>query len=560
MALSHDEQLAMFVSLLCLLGFGRALGELARRLHQPAVLGEILAGVLLGRTVLGRAWPAAWKFLFDPESLNATAVIGIGTLAVTLFMLVAGIEMSLRAVWKRGPQSVIVSVGGILIPFCIGFITAYFAFSRFDPPKGVDRKHFAFLIGVAMSITALPVVAKTLRDLHLYRTDMGVTVMSAATIDDLLGWALFAVVLSISSTDHSGPGLVVSLTLAPVFVFGMLTIGRWLFHRILPWLQAYLSWPGGVLGFIGTTSLASSSFSLYIGLHSTLGAFMTGAALGDSMHLRDKTRETLDQFVSFLFVPIYFAGIAVNIDFIGKFDAFIVFVMFLIACVGKLVGAYVGARIARLSNRESVALAVCMNARGAVEIILANIALDNDLITEKVFVGLVVMAITTSMIPGPLLGYILGRKRAISFTAFIPPTGFVSSLRAQTPLEAVRELCSTLDSGDHAGNIMAQEELEPTGRDSGVAIPHGEVRGLSTPRVAVGLSRDGIDFQAPSGMPSKVIILVLMPCGDIDAQHDLLDDITKMLGNSELVNELQNTRTLTELFALMQIRRAELTY
>lgn len=559
MGLTHDEQVAMLVSLLCMLGLGRLLGELAMRLKQPCVLGEILAGVLLGKTVLGRAWPAAWKFLFNPDSPNGIAVIRIGTLAVTFFMLVAGIEMSLNTVMRRIKQSVVVSAGGIIVPFVAGFLLAYFTYSKFDPPATVKRFNFAFIIGVAMSITALPIVAKTLRDLHLYRTDMGMTVMAAATIDDLLGWALFAVSISISGGTSHGPGLIPALVLLPVFVVGMLIIGRWIFNLILPWVQAYLSWPGGVFGFIGTVSLASASFAQYIGVHSTLGAFMTGVALGDSMHLRDKTRGTLDQFVSFLFVPIYFTGIALNVDFISHFDPLIVFSVLAVACVGKLVGSFSASRLAGLTNRESLAVCVCMNARGAVEIILANVALENKLIKEPVFVALVIMAISTSMLPGPLLVRILGRSPVCSFTSFIPPNGFLPDIRATTSEGAIKELCSALGLESHAANVVSAEAVDPTGNDNGVALPHALVVGLAAPRIAVGLSRDGVDFDAPNRVASKVIILVLAPRGDIDAQHDLLEDITRFTDSHQFVEELLRVRRLTELFALVKVKRSELT-
>jgi Kef-type K+ transport system membrane component KefB len=230
----HDAQIAMFVALTTLLGLSRLLGELARFVHQPAVLGEIIAGIVLGQTVLGRMWKSGYGFLFRTGSASSVAFQAVAGLAVTLFTLVAGIEMSLGNVPIRRNRALAVAVAGIITPFGGGIILTYFAFDNFDPPPGANRIHFALVIGVDMSITALPVVAKTLRDIHLYHTDIGITVMSAATVNDLIGWSLFAVTLSFSGSDEGRPSLAISLSCPLVFVVALLTIGRWLFDLLLP--------------------------------------------------------------------------------------------------------------------------------------------------------------------------------------------------------------------------------------------------------------------------------------------------------------------------------------
>jgi Kef-type K+ transport system membrane component KefB/mannitol/fructose-specific phosphotransferase system IIA component (Ntr-type) len=557
--LDHNAQISLFTSLTVLLGLARLLGELARFVHQPAVLGEIVAGILLGQTVLGKIWKTGYDFLFRKGSAGFIAVQGVAALAVTLFMLVAGIEMSFKDVVKRRNQSLIVAAAGIIVPLGSGMLLTYFGFRHFDPPPGVNRVHFALVIGVAMSITALPVVAKTLRDLHLYHTDMGITVMAAATVNDLIGWSLFAIALSLSGRSEGGPHLAISLVFSVLFVVLMLTVGRWVFDLLLPPLQAYLTWPGGVLGFIGFSGLASASFALYIGLHNTLGAFMTGAALGDSKHLRHRTRNMLDMFVSYLFVPIYFASVAISIDFVKDFSAVIVFSILIVACAGKLIGAYVGARVARIGHREAVAIAVCMNSRGAIEIILANVALQYNLISQKLFVALVFMAIITSMLPGPLLRLIIGSPNPSTFTAYMSPRAFVRKLSAVTAEAAIAELCSRIGMEQYCHAVYEEELTTSSGKDNRTAIPCAAVSGLSAPRVAIGISQDGIDFQSPSGVSAQVIILVLTPSSDLDAQHDLLRDIDSFTESREFLDEIKVAHTVTEVFALVQVKRGERT-
>lgn len=554
---NHHAQISMFTALTALLGMARLLGELARFVHQPAVLGEILAGVLLGKTVFGRIWDTGYNFLFKVNSAGFIAVQGVAALSVTLFMLVAGIEMSLKDICKRRVQSLVVAAAGIIVPLVSGFLLVFFGFEHFDPPSGVNRTHFALVIGVAMSITALPVVAKTLRDLHLYHTDVGVTVMAAATVNDLIGWTLFAIVLSLSGRGDGGPPLGAAIALSVIFVVFMLTFGRWIFDFLLPPLQAYLSWPGGVLGFIGFTSLASASFALYIGLHNTLGSFMTGAALSDSKHLRHRTRSMLDMFVSHFFVPIYFASVAITIDFVNDFSAKIVFSILIVSCAGKLIGAYVGARLARIDHRESVAVAICMNSRGAIEIILANVALQYDLISRKLFVALVFMAIITSLLPGPLLRLLIGSPNPASFIMYMSPRSFVKRLSATTAEAAIEELCKRIGVEQFCTQVFDQEMAEPSGQDNRTAISHASVSGLAAPRVAIGISQEGINFQSPSGVTAQIVILVLTPSTDLDVQHDILQDIESFTASHEFLEEVRTARNITEVFALVQVKRGE---
>jgi Kef-type K+ transport system membrane component KefB/mannitol/fructose-specific phosphotransferase system IIA component (Ntr-type) len=555
--MGHAEQLALVLALAVLLGASRLLGEAARRLGQPSVLGEILAGVLLGPTLLGACWPEAWTYLFAPGTPQATALSGITIFAVALFMLVSGIDMDLGPVLKRSGRSLAVSIGGTAIPFLAGFAVAWLAPDLMGAAADADRLVFALFTGTAMAITALPVIAKTLRDLHLYRTDLGMIVMSSATVSDLLGWGLFAVVLAMAgagSAEH-GPGLGQGLLLAAAFIAGMLTVGRWLIHRTLPWVQAYLSWPGGVLGMIGVLALLCAAFATWVGLHPTLGAFIAGVALGDSRHLRANTRDTLDQAVSFLLVPLFFATIGLRVDFLAHFDVVLVLVVLVVACAGKIGGAMLGARLAGSPSREAAAIGVCMNSRGAMEIILATVALEAGLIGDRLFVALVVMAIVTSLMPGPLLGRILARTTRRAVASYLGSRAVLPDMPARDITAAITALCAAAGRPDAVGAVLAREDLQPTGTAGRVALPHAAVPGLTQPAIAIGLSQDGIDFRAPDGQTARIIVLVLTPPDDDAAQLDLLAELDGLLVRPGVRDEVLRLRTATEFKALIQITR-----
>jgi len=561
--MSAADVTAILLSLGVLLASARILGELARRVGQPAILGEILAGLLLGPTVLGKFAPEVGAYLFAPSGSPGIFRSGLNQLSVTLFLLVAGMEIDLSAVWRQGRTAIAVSLSGIVIPFAIGFLIALYVPGALDNERGIAQHHFALFFATALSISALPVIAKTLMDINLFRTDLGVIVISAAICEDLIGWIVFAIVLGLIGKDqgHTLP-IGETITWVVVFAVGMLTIGRGLFHRVLPWVQAYASWPGGVLGFVLTVTLFSAAFTEWIGVHAIFGAFMAGVALGDSPHLRERTRTTIEQFVSFFFAPLFFASLALKVDFIANFDLALVALVLVVACIGKVIGCGLGARLAGSPWRQSWAIGCAMNSRGAMEIILGTLALQYGVIGERLFVALVIMALVTSMLSGPLIQRILKRKKQRRFADHLGAKAFVARLRSADRFEAIRELvvAAAAQAGiDVEAATMAVSDRErqmATGLSNGIAVPHGRLAGLQAPVAADELARAGIDFDSPDGAPARIIILLLTPVDDDGAQLDLLADIARAFADPNMRELVMQVTSYTEFRALLKAERA----
>ena len=306
----------MLLSLALLIGLARLLGELARRLHQPALLGELLAGVVLGPTVFGSLQPEWQTYLFPQMGPNALVLDGISSLAIVLFLLVAGMEVDLSIVLKQGRSALKVGTLATIIPFAIGILAATAMPRALGCQVEADPLVFTLFLATAVAISALPVVAKTLMDLDLYRTDLGMVIVSAAVLNDLIGWTVFALILGLLDAHGSGFDIAATLGLTLLFAILTLTAGRWLMHRSLPFLQAYTHYPGGVLGFAVTLGLLGAALTEFIGIHAIFGAFIVGVALGDSSHLSERTRVMIDEFVSFIFAPIFFASIGLKVNFI----------------------------------------------------------------------------------------------------------------------------------------------------------------------------------------------------------------------------------------------------
>jgi Kef-type K+ transport system membrane component KefB/mannitol/fructose-specific phosphotransferase system IIA component (Ntr-type) len=555
---AHDIT-TVFIALAVLIAVARALGELVRQFRQPAILGEILAGVLLGPTVLGRLAPDLQADIF-PTGGNAAVILGgISTLAVTLFLLVAGMEVDLYAALRQGAATVRISIWGMLVPFALGLTAAtFFPNLLMEHPSPV----FALFFATALSISALPVIAKILKDMNLIKTDLGAVVISAATINDLCGWLLFALVLGLvgsSAGTATGMPILATIEITLAFVAVMLTAGRWSIHRVMPFMQAHTSWPAGVLGFALAGALACAAFTESIGIHAIFGAFIFGVAFGDTKHLRERTRATLDQFISFIFAPIFFASIGLNVDFIANFSIVPVTVVLAIAVTGKLAGCYAAGVFSKLTKRESLAIGFAENARGAMEIILGLLALHAGIIDEKLFVALVIMALFTSAIAGYAMEKVLNRPKPVNFADLLSARGFMSNLKAKTAKEAIASLStwaaelSGVEEKTVFDKAWERENLIPTGLPGGVAIPHARIKGLQKPLIVLGRSRDGVDFFASDGKPALLVFFILTPEEDPRAQLEIIAGIARTFDKQGRAEVVARGDGFTEVLAALKV-------
>lgn len=404
--LTHHDLIVFLVAISTMLIVSRVVAELGKRLKLPIVMGELLVGIALGPTVLGQLYPDLFQWLF-PFKTNPTisiALDGIFSLSVVMLLFVAGLEVQLPMVLRQGKAAISTGFMSMIIPFFTGYGVAWYFPEWFNIAPGGDAHFlFALFLGTALSISALPVIARILMDMNLFKTNIGMIIIASAMFNDLVGWLFFSLILSLSgqNTNHVSLGY----TILYIVGFGlfMLTIGRIVLNRILPWVQTKLSWPGGVLAMCLGLCLLCAAFTESINIHAILGAFIAGIAIGDSVHLREQAREIIHQFVTNFFAPLFFVSIGLKVNFIENFDWLMVTVVMVLAYFGKVIGASIGARMGGMNKRQSLAIGFGLNARGAMEIILGTLALNAGLISQPVFVALVIMALVTSITAGPLM-------------------------------------------------------------------------------------------------------------------------------------------------------------
>ena len=410
--LTTAEPLTLLVGLGVLLATARLLGGAAMALRQPAVVGELLAGVLLGPTVLGAALPKVAGALFPAAGDSAAALRGISQVAVVAFLLVAGLQIDLVTVRRSARAALSVSTFGMIVPFVLGFGAAFVIPAlALEGPAG-DRRIFALFLGTALSISALPVIARTLMDLGLQRSSLGTVVITASALVDLVGWNVFGAVLAFAGREGPRSPLTVA-ALTAAFVILSFTALRLLARWALPRLEGRQRGPSGALGFVFAVVLLCAAATEAIGIHSAFGAFIAGVVLANSGAPLGAARRVLGEFTGAILVPLFFAGVGLQVDFASGFDAPLVLALIAIGSVGKIAGGTGGARLAGMPWREAWAVGFGMNSRGAMEIVLGVVALDAGLISEPVFVAILALALFTSMTSGPLMRWILAEPRPI---------------------------------------------------------------------------------------------------------------------------------------------------
>lgn len=532
--MTEHDSLVFLLSLGAMLASARLLGELARWMGMPMVVGEIAAGIVLGPTVFGRVAPQAQAWLF-PSGTVQSMIGGYTTIGVVLLLVVVGVEVDLGVLRRRGRSAALTGLLGMILPFASGVALGFLLpdSDLLDPSR---RTTIALFLGVALSISALPVIAKTLLDLGLFKTDVGLLVMASAMIDDLAGWLALSLLLGPvrgGAVDLMSFGKTV--VLAALFTAVLLLLGRRVIDAILPHVErAAAAASGRVLSFVILLALFSAAITQAIGLHAIFGGFIVGLTVGGSSRISERTRVAIEDFVVNVFAPVFFASIGLRVDFMAAFDLRLVVLVLVLATVPKLVGCTLGARAGGLKWRQATAVGFGMNARGAMGIVLADLAREAGLLKDQMFVALVFMALATSLVSGPAMKHLLyGEEPDEDVVTLLRRGAFIGELHARTPNEAIAELVRALGSlltGKKRlarDAVLERELVAATGLGDEVAIPHAAVEGLDKPLLALGRSTEGIDFDAPDGRPARFVFLLLIPPKEYDEEVRILASIAR---------------------------------
>lgn len=384
----------------------RTLGWLFRRFHQPQVIGEMIAGILLGPSLLGWVAPRISAAVFPLESLgflNAVSQIGL-----IVFMFLVGLELNPKIVQGRGHTAVATSHVSILVPFFLGTLLALFLYPRLSDPR-VTFTGFALFMGVSMSITAFPVLARILTERQMLHTQVGAIAIACAAVDDVTAWCILAAVVLITRASSTTVPLAFTLAgSAAFFVFMIVGARRWL-RRLAEAYQRSGQITQDLLGLVLLLVLGSALVTEALGVHALFGAFLLGAVMPKEDRFVQSLTEKIESLVVVLLLPLYFAftGLRMSVSLLNGYDMLLYLGLILIvAILGKFGGAAITARLTGLPWREAGAIGILMNTRGLVELVALNIGLDLGIISPALFTLMVLMAVITTFMTTPVLNWI----------------------------------------------------------------------------------------------------------------------------------------------------------
>jgi K+:H+ antiporter len=417
----------LLLQLVVIIIAARIFGSLFRRIGQPRVMGEIIAGILLGPSVLGFISPPTMSLLFPPASLEPLRLLS--QVGVALFMFVVGMELELAHLRKKAHSAIMVSHASIIVPFFLGAALALLVYGSLAPNE-ISFTAFALFMGIAMSITAFPVLARILTERRLLKTELGSVAIACAAVDDVTGWCVLAGVVLLVRASGASHGLALTVFGSLVYVAAMLFLVRPALRKLQTHYERRGNLTKDTLALVVVLVLVSGWVTEQLGIHALFGAFLMGAIMPKEPGFVRALGEKLHDAAVVLLLPLFFAltGLRTSVGLVrGSEMWFYCVLIIFVAILGKFGGGALSARASGLPWRTAASLGVLMNTRGLMELVVLNIGLDLGILSPALFTMMVLMALLTTFMTSPLLSWIYLRQFRFSAAAAaeraIAPTG-----------------------------------------------------------------------------------------------------------------------------------------
>jgi Kef-type K+ transport system membrane component KefB len=400
-----DPLAVLLLQIIVIIAIAHLFGFLFKKIGQPAVIGEIFAGIILGPSVIGLFFPQINQFLFPPASLGTLNFLS--QIGLILFMFIIGMELDLKAIRKQAFGAVIISHASIIIPYTLGMGLAYFIYNEYAP-AGTSFLSFALFMGIAMSITAFPVLARILQEKGLTRSKLGALALTCAAADDLTAWCILAAVIALVKSGSSISALY-TIGLAIVYVLLMLKVVRPALERLEKVYTNKEKMRTPIIALLFIMLIVSSYATSIIGIHSLFGAFIAGVIMPSGFSFRKIVIDKIEDVSIVLLLPLFFVitGLRTQIGLLNEGYLWVTFGwILLVAVVGKFGGSTLAARIVGQSWKDSLSIGVLMNTRGLMQLIVLNIGYDLGILSPEIFAMMVLMALVTTLMTGPALDLI----------------------------------------------------------------------------------------------------------------------------------------------------------
>jgi len=382
-------------------------------------------------------------------------------------------------------------------------------------------------VATIMTISAMTVTIRAMRDLKILKSDMGFLIVSVLSINDIIGWIIFTIVLGLFLQADPNIGIALFILFATLgFAAFNLTIGRKIVDYIMTRIKHRAEdHTAASLTFVSLLGMLFGAITTKIGIHALFGFFIAGLISGEAKDFSQKSRQVISHMVYAVFVPLFFINIGLKVDFFSNFD---VLLFIFILCVGtfaRFIAAWLGTIISKTARSNRVPIAIAHTPGGEMHVVVGLLALEAGLITETVFVAIVCSAVVSAILMGPWMAFALNRRKEISIMDFFTEKAVVANLEASSSHEAIRKLSAV--AADWTGleidtiydSVIKREEIIGTAVEKGIAIPHSRIKGLDTPLIVVARSPNGIEWDSPDGLSTHLVYMILLPA-EKDKDYD----------------------------------------
>lgn len=559
--LSEQNIFIFLIQIFLLLGLSKSLGLFFKRWKQPALTAEILVGVILGPTILGRIWPALQISIFPKDIIQMNMLDTVAWFAVLFLLLQTGLEVDFSTAWRYKGDALKIAVTDIIVPMLIAFSICLFLPDRYlvNPAAKIA---FSLFIATVMTISAMPIAARALHDLNISKTDLGLIIISALSVNDIIGWLVFTLILGFFIQANIEITKIVMLFGVTIgFTVLCLTLGRFFTNSVISRMKAKnMPEPGTSLTFICLLGLFCGAITQKIGINALFGFFLAGIMAGEARALSERTRQVISQMVFAIFVPLFFASIGLKIDFFKNFDLLLVAFISVIGISARFIGAWLGVNFTNLPKTNRLPIAIAHTPGGATEIVVGILALEYRLISEPVFVAIVCGAIISSVIFGPWLSYAIKRRKEISVLEFFNRRIITPDLKSSNRDTAIRELCEKAASQEGVPdienifrNVLERENAMGTAIEEGIAVPHARFNSIARPIIIFGRSISGIDWNSPDGKATQFVFLILTPESDDAIQIQILRVIAVVMSDKKTRDAILSARETQDIWGILQV-------
>lgn len=558
--ISEKHILLFLVQFALLLGFSKLLGIFFNKWKQSTVTSDLLAGIILGPTILGYFFPAVHNFIFPKDIIQSNMIETVAWVGILLLLLVTGLEVNFTKVWKQKGQAIKISISDIIIPIIISGIPIFFFISDEYLVRENSRLIFTVFLATIMTISALPVAIRAMYDMKILKTHLGFLILSALSINDLIGWLIFTIILGIFSQASFNIKLIFVICGATIiFTVFALTIGKYLVDKILNQINKRShDNTASSLTFICLLGMIFGAITQKIGIHSLFGFFIAGLIAGESQNLSEKSRYSITRMVYAVFVPIFFVNTGLKINFLESFKPGLVLFISAIGIIARYFAAYFGTIYAKTPKKNRNIIAILHTPGGEMHIVIGALALEYGLISKELFVAIITAAILSSIVLGPWLSYALKRGKKAQVPKYFSLNGIIESLSAKTKEEVIEVLCKkagemvgTSHEKDIHQEVMKRENLVSTGIEKRIAIPHARLSFIQEPIIIHARVENGVDWNSIDGEPAKFIFLVLTPLDQDDVQLQIYSFLLNNLKNEPVRNQLANAKSKNEILKIL---------